>query len=214
MTTNVFETLSKVDVSEFTEKKGKFTYLSWADAVNVLLKHYPEAVWHVITGENGFPYVETPAGCFVTVELTINGIPRTQVHPVLDNYNKAITTPNAFQINTSIQRCLAKAISLHGLGLYIYRGEDLPETPQQVNPEKPNMKHVNGVYEMYLEVLHADTDEPDYQRMIDGDARLTNDERILVMDKLKELGKFPETNKSYTTIVNDCLKWHPSEEEK
>ncbi|MGM9458240.1 DUF1071 domain-containing protein, partial [Lacticaseibacillus rhamnosus] len=55
------------------------------------------------------------------------GVTLSQVHPVLDNRNKPIEKPNAFQINTSIQRCLAKAIALHGLGLYIYQGEDLPE---------------------------------------------------------------------------------------
>ena len=130
---STYEELSKVDVREFTKKKGKFSYLSWASAVDVLLKHFPDATWVVIENGDGWPYVATPAGCFVTVSLTINDVTRTQVHPVLDNRNNAVKEPDAFQINTSIQRCLAKAISLHGLGLYIYRGEDLPEQ----EPEKP-----------------------------------------------------------------------------
>ena len=70
--------------------------------------------------------MRTGAGCFVKVTVWSGGIARTQVHPVLDNRNKPIEEPNAFQVNTSIQRCLAKAIALHGLGLYIYAGEDLP----------------------------------------------------------------------------------------
>lgn len=149
---NIYETLSEIDVGKFIEKKGAFSYLSWADAVNVLLKHYPEAVWRVISDNNGYPYVSTPAGCFVTVELTIEGIPRTQVHPVLDHRNKSVKEPDAFQINTSIQRALAKAISLHGLGLYIYRGEDLPEAPPAYRFKKGEKDEVMG------KVLQALTD--------------------------------------------------------
>ena len=124
---NVFETLAKIDVNEFTEQKGQFTYLSWADAVNVLLENFPEATWQVRHNHDGWPYFPCPAGAFVEVELTIEGITRVQVHPVLDYKNKPISEPDSFQVNTAIQRCLAKAISLHGLGLYIYRGEDLPD---------------------------------------------------------------------------------------
>lgn len=126
---NYFEKLNAINVNDFTEKKGQFTYLSWAWAVRELLKVDPEATWEVHEwGINGSkqPYMQTQAGCFVQVTVYVNGIPRTQVHPVLDNRNQSINEPNAFQINTSIQRCLAKAIALHGLGLYIYAGEDLP----------------------------------------------------------------------------------------
>ena len=133
---NVFETLSKIDVGQFTEQKGQFTYLSWADAVNELLMVYPEAIWEVHHNPDGYPYFPCPAGAFVEVSLTINGLTRTQVHPVLDFKNKAISEPNAFDVNTAIQRCLAKAISLHGLGLYIYRGEDLPDTKYRFKPSE------------------------------------------------------------------------------
>ena len=131
---NVFETLSKIDVGQFTEKKGQFTYLSWADAVNELLCYYPEATWQVRHNHDGWPYFPCPAGAFVEVELTIEGITRVQVHPVLDHKNKPISEPDSFQVNTAIQRCLAKAISLHGLGLYIYRGEDLPDIQYRFKP--------------------------------------------------------------------------------
>ena len=124
-----FEELNAINVNNYTEKKGRFTYLSWAWAVRELLKVDSEATWEIhewgIEG-NRQPYMQTEAGCFVQVTVWVGGIARTQVHPVLDNTNKPIDEPNAFQINTSIQRCLAKAIALHGLGLYIYAGEDLP----------------------------------------------------------------------------------------
>ena len=123
-----FEVLRKHNVSEHMEKKGQFNYLSWAYAVEELRKLKPDATWRVIKDENGYPYTSTPAGHFVEVEVTVDDISLSQIHPVLDHRNQSIEQPNAFQINTSIQRCLAKAIALHGLGLYIFRGEDLPES--------------------------------------------------------------------------------------
>jgi len=127
---STFEQLNDLNVNEYTEKKGRFTYLSWAWAVRELLQVAPDATWVIhewgYDGVSRQPYMQTEAGCFVQVTVWVGGIARTQVHPVLDNTNKTIIEPNAFQINTSIQRCLAKAIALHGLGLYIYAGEDLP----------------------------------------------------------------------------------------
>jgi len=128
---NTFETLNKVDVSRFTEKKGQFNYLSWAYAVRELLKVCPDATWEVHLFDNADgtkqPYMKNGTGAYVQVSVNVDNVIRTQIHPVLDNRNQTIDTPNAFQINTSIQRCLAKAIALHGLGLYIFAGEDLPE---------------------------------------------------------------------------------------
>ena len=136
---SAFSVLSKIDVSEHTEKKGNYTYLSWAWAVKVLLEEFPKATWEVHTYfDNGVetPYMRTEAGAFVQVTVTIDQVRRTQVHPVLDHMNKTVDEPNAFQVNTSIQRCLAKAIALHGLGLYIYAGEDLPQAPDALNKEQ------------------------------------------------------------------------------
>jgi hypothetical protein len=135
--TNYYTELSKIDVSEHTEKKGKFSYLSWAWAVDQLRKTHPEATWEVIRF-NGMPFMKTECGYFVEVAVTVNGITLSQIHPVLNNQNKPIAQPNAFEINTSIQRCLVKAIALHGLGLYIYAGEDLPieDTPKPLTVEE------------------------------------------------------------------------------
>ena len=128
---NTFEKLNSVDVSKFTEKKGQFNYLSWAHAVRELLKACPEATWevHLFDNSDGTkqPYMKNGTGAYVQVSVDVEGVIRTQIHPVLDHKNSPIDSPNSFQINTSIQRCLAKAIALHGLGLYIFAGEDLPE---------------------------------------------------------------------------------------
>ena len=135
MSDNYFVKLSKVDVSEHIEKKGQFSYLSWAWAVDQLRRVDPDAVWEV-KRFNGFPYMKTECGYFVEVAVTMNSVTLSQIHPVLDNRNKPINNPNSFQINTSIQRCLVKAIALHGLGLYIYAGEDLPNDIDSITSEQ------------------------------------------------------------------------------
>lgn len=128
---NYFTRLSAIDCSQYVEKKGKFSYLSWSFAVSELLKKHPDATWRVIDDTRGWPFWQTDCGYFVKVGVTVNGIERIQCHPVLDNNNRPISSPNSFQINTSIQRGLVKAIALHGLGLYIYAGEDLPNSASE-----------------------------------------------------------------------------------
>ncbi|HEF1857097.1 DUF1071 domain-containing protein [Bacillus thuringiensis] len=142
-TENYFTTLSQIDCTEHLEKKGKFSYLSWAWTVKRLREVAPTATWHVKRFD-GVPYLKTDCGFFVEVEVTVQGLPLSQIHPILNNQNKPIAEPNSFDINTSIQRCLVKAIALHGLGLYIYAGEDLPEVPEkQISPQQIGAIKVN-----------------------------------------------------------------------
>ena len=126
MDTNYFARLNQINVSEHLEKKGDFAYLSWPFAVAQLRLADPGAFWQVRRSD-GLPYLKTETGYFVEVAVTVQGITLSQIHPVLDGKNRPIFEPTAFDINTSIQRCLVKAIALHGLGLYVYAGEDLPE---------------------------------------------------------------------------------------
>ena len=114
--------LRKIDVSKYTEKKGKFTYLSWAWAVDTLLQHDELATW-----EYREPYILPDGSMMVFCTVKAFGKEMTAQLPVIDFKNQAIKNPNTMQLNTAMQRCLAKAISLHGIGLYIYQGEDLPE---------------------------------------------------------------------------------------
>ena len=125
-----FEALYRVDCSKHIEKKNGFSYLSWPFAVAELRKHVPDATWRVIRDDSGNPFRATECGYFVEVAVTVNGIELSQIHPVLDHRNKPVAQPDAFHINTSIQRCLVKAIALHGLGLSIYAGEDVPPDVQ------------------------------------------------------------------------------------
>jgi hypothetical protein len=125
---SVWETLSKINVNDHTEKKNGLTYLSWAWAWGVLKEHYPEATFEKHIQDNGMPYIMDANGfAYVQVTVTVDGISATELFPVLDYKNKAVVKPDSFAINTAMQRALAKAISYHGLGHYIYAGEDLPQ---------------------------------------------------------------------------------------
>lgn len=139
---NYFAVLNQVNVNDHVEKKGQFSYLSWPYAVAQLRLADPTAFWEVRRFD-GLPYLRTEAGYFVEVAVTVQGTTLSQIHPVLDAKNRPLIEPTAFDINTSLQRCLVKAIALHGLGLYIYAGEDLPdssgrdEAPKPPNPAAP-----------------------------------------------------------------------------
>lgn len=125
-TGNYFATLNAINVSGHIEKKGGFSYLSWPYAVAQLRLADASASWEV-RRFNGLPFLITEAGVFVEVAVTVQGVTLSQIHPVLDGRNRSMLAPTSFDINSSIQRCLVKAIALHGLGLYIYAGEDLPQ---------------------------------------------------------------------------------------
>ena len=116
-----FKELRGVDVSQYTEKKGKFTYLSWAWAVDQLLLRDETATF--VFKE---PTIYADESMMVWCEVTAFGKTMTGYLPVLDHRNQPIKRPNAMQVNTAMQRCLTKTISLFGLGLYIYAGEDIP----------------------------------------------------------------------------------------
>jgi hypothetical protein len=137
---NHFARLNALNVSEHIERKGNFSYLSWPWAVEQLRLADPTATWDVRRFA-GLPYLACDVGVFVEVAVTVEGITLSQIHPVLDARNKPLLAPTAFDINTSIQRCLVKAIALHGLGLYIYAGEDLPQAvTESANDSEPEPK--------------------------------------------------------------------------
>ena len=126
--------IRKINVNAHIEKKNGLSYLSWAWAVDQLLLLDGNASWMY---EAPQWFGET---LMVFCKVTAFGKTRTAQLPVMDYYNRAIKNPDAYQVNTAMQRCLAKAISLHGIGLYIYAGEDLPvpdkkSTPKEIKSE-------------------------------------------------------------------------------
>lgn len=132
--------LLKINVNDHTEKKNGLTYLSWAWAWAEVLKLDPQANYEVLMfpdWENPnhlLPYQHLGNSHMVWVKVTVFGKSMTQQLPILDYRNKCIPEPNAFEVNTSIMRCLTKGIAMHGLGLYIYAGEDLPESDDKAAP--------------------------------------------------------------------------------
>jgi len=125
--------LLATNVNNHTEKKNNLTYLSWAWAWAEALKADANATYKVeMFGDKCFMDINGTAMVFVTV--TMFAKPMTCQLPVMDYRNKAIPTPDAFAINTAIMRCMTKALSLHGLGLYIYAGEDIPEGEAVIKP--------------------------------------------------------------------------------
>ena len=138
--------LLKINVNDHTEKKNGLTYLSWAWAWAEALKVDPQARWEVRTF-NGSPYCAIGDSAMVCVEVVLKGMARECWLPVMDNRNKAIKNPDAFAVNTAIMRCMTKALGMHGLGLYIYAGEDLPETEEKdakPGPVNPTAEVANG----------------------------------------------------------------------
>lgn len=145
MSESLFDKLNRIDVSDKTEKKGGFTYLSWSWAWGELKKHCSNAetvVYH--DEETKLPYFSSDAGVYVKVGVIADGIEHISYLPVMNFKNKAMKLDQVdmMDINKTIQRCTVKAIALHGLGLYIYSGEDLPEnaTDSKPNVKKPESK--------------------------------------------------------------------------
>jgi len=134
--------LSTVDVSNYIEKIGKLTYLSWAGAWDKLMKNCTNARFNFTDhrGPNGnltdiLTYED--GTCSVECTVTVDEESHTMWLPVMDYNHKAIQNPNARQISDAKMRCLAKCIALHGLGMNLYLGEDLPQPPTQLNGTLP-----------------------------------------------------------------------------
>ena len=132
----VFKTLSAVDVSEKKEQKNHLDYLSWVWAWTELKKRYAAANFEVIKNPEGLNYHTDGRTCWVEVSVIVNGITHTEMLPVMDFRNQSIPFDKvtSMDVNKAIKRCLTKCIALFGLGLYIYAGEDLPEESAAVTP--------------------------------------------------------------------------------
>lgn len=126
---NYFNDLYAVNVNGHTEKKNNLTYLSWAWAWGEIKKRHPDATYTVYENADGWNYHTDGRTCWVKTGVTVNGIEHIEYLPVMDYKNKSISIKEvtSYDVNKSIQRSLTKACARHGLGLYIYAGEDLPE---------------------------------------------------------------------------------------
>lgn len=124
-----FELLNAINVNGHTEQKNGLTYLSWAWAWAEVKKAYPDANYTIYEDANGRPYHTDGRTCWVKTGVTIEGLEHIEYLPVMDYRNASIPLDKvtSMDVNKAIQRSLTKACARHGLGLYIYAGEDLPE---------------------------------------------------------------------------------------
>lgn len=126
---SVFDILNAIDVGDKIEKKNGLSYLSWAWAWSTAKKLFPTAIYTVYENKDGLNYHHDNKTAWVKTGVTIEGQEYIEYLPVMDFKNKSVplSALTSFDVNKTIQRSLTKAIARHGLGLYIYAGEDLPE---------------------------------------------------------------------------------------
>ena len=198
--------LLRLNVNEHTEKKSNLTYLSWAWAWAEALKADSAASFHVHTfGEK--PYMDVNGTAMVWVTATMFGKPMTCMLPVMDYRNKCVTNPDAFAVNTSIMRCMTKALALHGLGLYIYAGEDLPEGEAEVKPQlSPDAQDaekdisnlelfVNGIYD-FIDLCKDEADLKSFWK--NNEAMLAELKAALPTKYSEVLAKFKQVKETYS----------------
>ena len=146
---NPFETLNKIDCSEHVEQKNGLSYLSWAWAWTKLKKLYPGSFYTVYENAEGLFYHTDGKTCWVKTGVTLvdedgKALEHIEFLPVMDfkNHSIPVESVTSFDVNKAIQRSLTKAVARHGLGLYIYAGEDLPEDADQKHKEQPNVSSI------------------------------------------------------------------------
>lgn len=159
--TNYFAELNSIDVKDKIEKKNGLSYLSWAYAWAELKKRHPDASYTVYENKDEVNYFTDGKTAWVKTGVTVNGLEHIEYLPVMDYKNKSIPVENitSFDVNKAIQRSLTKAVARHGLGLYIYAGEDLPDKtdaepvktkatkkPKEVKVEEPVQEETDDFF--------------------------------------------------------------------
>lgn len=149
---NYFTELNRINVTDKTEKKNGLTYLSWAWAWGELKKRHPDATYQIYEDAEGRFYHTDGSTCWVKTGVTVEGIEHIEYLPVMDFKNRSVpqAAVTSVDVNKAIQRSLTKAVARHGLGLYIYAGEDLPEEDTtadiadmpEAEPDHPSRDHV------------------------------------------------------------------------
>lgn len=151
---SVFEILSEIDTSSYQMNKNGFTYLSWAHAWRATKKRFPNAQFEIINFDN-LPFQKTEIGYFVSVSVTIESTTHNEIMPVLDYANRPLKNPNVFDINKSHKRCLVKALALHGLGIHVFAGEDIPDETESIENSRKQLIDLLKENDKYSDAAHA-----------------------------------------------------------
>lgn len=189
---SVFEVLNSINVNEHTEKKNGLTYLSWAWAWAKVKEHYPDATYTIYENAQGLNYHTDGRTCWVKTGVTIEGVEHIEYLPVMDYRNASIPLDKvtSFDVNKAIQRSLTKAVARHGLGLYIYAGEDLPESESTGKAGK-NLGYDDKLGAAVLEVVAANDLEALKEIYFKYEKEFKNDTNFLkaVNDRKSELAQ-------------------------
>lgn len=192
-----FRQLIEMDVTKYTEKKGQFDYLPWADG-HQLMKEFDENSdvtirefehWSVISGNSQdfliskeLPYQSTGSSAYVEVTVRVKGKDETEIFPVLDFRNQDVADPTMSQVNKALKRGFVKALAKHGLGLYIYRGEDLPVLPI-VGPKE--LERTEAALQKLNSIVGTDTTEEMIHRLNQWTEQ--NFKHLVKIEDLKEM---------------------------
>lgn len=172
MANNYFEDLNSINVSDKIEKKNNLSYLSWAWAWGELKKRFPDATYTIYENAQGWFYHTDGKSCWVKTGVTVNGIEHIEYLPVMDFRNNSIPAEKvtSYDVNKAIQRSLTKAVARHGLGLYIYAGEDLPEDEKNLDEkskEKAAAKADLKATSKQIELLHKLVPDEGWKKMLE-----------------------------------------------
>ena len=173
MSDNYFVSLNNINVNDKTEKKNGLTYLSWAWAWGEVKKICPDAQYTIYERDTEFGpvnYFTDGRTCWVKTGVTLNGLEHIEELPVMDYKNRSIGADavTSMDVNKAIQRSLTKACARHGLGLYIYAGEDLPEgeadvqTPEERREEIDKTRKAVMPTKEQIEYIKANADDETY----------------------------------------------------
>lgn len=186
----VFGELNAVNVNEKTEKKNGLTYLSWAWAWAEVKKRFPAATYTVYEDANGNFYHTDGLTCWVKTGVTIEGLEHIEYLPVMDFKNKSIpaSSVTSTDVNKAIQRSLTKACARHGLGLYIYAGEDLPDPEREEFEDKARQAGSEEINEVMIRAL---------EKALDGQGVAVSS--VLAKFKINSLAQL--TNSQYVEVT-------------
>ena len=195
---DVFKTLAAVDCSAHTEKKDKFTYLSWTWAWSLIKSHYPTATFEKVVfhdnQNNPLPFMrDTKGNTYVQTTVTIEGESHSEIYPVLDYRNKAVPFPDSFTVNTALQRCLVKTIAYFGLGLNIYAGEDLPvmDTEASKKEWQANVDRIKVQFGKATSTAQVDDMWRDNKAVYD---KLPKKDQVVVMEEFRRIKTYLKEN--------------------
>lgn len=230
---DVWETLSKVDVSKHTEEKMKLTYLSWSRMWNLLMDNYPQAQYEFVDFE-GVPYKTLPDGTTeVVTRITIDNLVREMRLPVMDYKNNPVVNPHARQVSDNAMRCLVKNVAMFGLGISVFTGmadETLPDEEKdkqpkgkKTPPKKTETVQEETPVEQVFDEGWADTFVEGAMKLIDGGLYESRDQLVdFYKSNSEAIGvlkdKFPEQkdklDKAITSLIDTFKQDTDSEEGK